>query len=617
MAINPPKPNLTFRVGIVGHRPNRLPKNTSVLEQKVSEILQEIKKEVNVFYENNKELFSKEEIIFKAISPLAEGTDRFFARKAIQLGYQLNCPFPFIKNEYEKDFHPDLALTENSLEEFRSILFDASDNLSVFEIDGCREKSSEAYGICGDVVLEQSDILIVVWDGKRQHKKGGTEETMRIAFAKGIPIILIDAFDPHICSSGNHPRILNHKTVDVLDIPFWINDVLNLFENTGEKSAEKKNRLELLKFYLEKKPKIDLGFIWNPFIKLFGEFKFVFPQLLVKDFESSLGNEWTRDDGDLFGNIRKMLRPIYAWPDKLSVLQAGYYRSTFIITFFLAAVAVGFALIPLAIGLNDISHSTEVLFVISELIVILISLSLYLRSRSRKWHSRWLNYRITAELIRHLKITSCVGGDSTLFKIPGYHTSYGHPGNSWMSWYVNAIKREVGLVNAKMDQSFLLEILIHIKEIVENQLLFHQKNAARNSKIENRLHKTGVVSLALTILAGSLHLTHLLSEIIPDRLSGLLIFLCGFLPALGATAAGIVNQGEFKRVERRSRAMSSQLENYLNLINDLQKEINSDYENESMFKKVKSLTYEITQLMVDEVLDWRIIFSDRPPILAT
>ena len=46
----------------------------------------------------------------RALSPLAEGSDRMFAAEALSLGYSLCCPLPFAQAEYERDFAPPEAL---------------------------------------------------------------------------------------------------------------------------------------------------------------------------------------------------------------------------------------------------------------------------------------------------------------------------------------------------------------------------------------------------------------------------------------------------------------------------------------------------------------------------
>jgi len=95
---------------------------------------------------------------------------------------------------------------------------------------------------------------------------------------------------------------------------------------------------------------------------------------------------------------------------------------------------------------------------------------------------------------------------------------------------------------------------------------------------------------------------------------GSLIFLAGFLPAMGAATAGINNQGEFQRLSMRSKAMAERLRlldtRATNLLARLESTSRPWVLGASV--DVRELATEAAQLMVNEVLDWRVIFLDRP-----
>ncbi|MSR62115.1 MAG: hypothetical protein EXS08_06700 [Planctomycetes bacterium] len=128
-----------------------------------------------------------------AISPLAEGVDRIFAQAAVERGYELRCVLPFARAEYERDFAPGTALEERSLESFRRLV----DGRPCLELDGDRRDEAGAYGRCGQWIVDASDLLIAVWDGEREGKAGGTEQTLEEAVLRGVPVAWIDAHDPH------------------------------------------------------------------------------------------------------------------------------------------------------------------------------------------------------------------------------------------------------------------------------------------------------------------------------------------------------------------------------------------------------------------------------------
>src|SRR3569833_349537 len=75
--------------------------------------------------------------------------------------------------------------------------------------------------------------------------------------------------------------------------------------------------------------------------------------------------------------------------------------------------------------------------------------------------------------------------------------------------------------------------------------------------------------------------------------------------ALGATLEGINNQGEFARTARRSSAMASPFEDYAAQVHQLREE------KAATLAPVTALSSQISQTIVDEMTEWRAVFSDR------
>lgn len=151
---SPPKARLTFRVGIVGHRPNRLKReDIPSLTARLAEVLSSVKKAVEDFSSAHSALFAEGSLCVRAVSPLAEGTDRCFARQALRLGYELCCPLPFHKEEFENDCKPEQSVETgmDSVADFNSILKEAREKsgLVLFELDGIRAEAPEAYAAAG------------------------------------------------------------------------------------------------------------------------------------------------------------------------------------------------------------------------------------------------------------------------------------------------------------------------------------------------------------------------------------------------------------------------------------------------------------------------------------
>src|SRR5262249_20515692 len=55
----------------------------------------------------------------------------------------------------------------------------------------------EAYAACTEVVIDRSNVLFLVWDGRREGKSGGTEAAFDDVCRRRMPAVWIDAVAPH------------------------------------------------------------------------------------------------------------------------------------------------------------------------------------------------------------------------------------------------------------------------------------------------------------------------------------------------------------------------------------------------------------------------------------
>jgi hypothetical protein len=115
---------------------------------------------------------------FELLSPLAEGADRLVAEVALACQVKLRVPLPLAQKEYERDFP-----SATSLEEFRRMLAAAESSWEVPSAGGSSESGgddrgtqsrAERYAAMGEFIAQRSDVLILLWDGRENNKKGGT-----------------------------------------------------------------------------------------------------------------------------------------------------------------------------------------------------------------------------------------------------------------------------------------------------------------------------------------------------------------------------------------------------------------------------------------------------------
>ncbi|MCX6033371.1 MAG: hypothetical protein NTV38_00085 [Chloroflexi bacterium] len=122
---------------------------------------------------------------FRVLSSLAEGADRILAKRLHLIpNTSLWVPLPVPEEEYLKDFE-----TSESKEEFIYLLGKAERVINL-PVTGKRE---EGYLAAGKYVLENSDCLLAIWDGKPAQGAAGTAEIVTMARERGLPLAWVHA----------------------------------------------------------------------------------------------------------------------------------------------------------------------------------------------------------------------------------------------------------------------------------------------------------------------------------------------------------------------------------------------------------------------------------------
>lgn len=117
-----------------------------------------------------------------ALSSLAEGADRIFARTALDAGLPLYVPLPFSPEEYEKDF-PD------SVDAFRALCAKAqavfpvplapgvtTENLRLASGENSNAWRNWQYAMAGIYLAQRAHVLFALWDGQPAAGLGGTAQ---------------------------------------------------------------------------------------------------------------------------------------------------------------------------------------------------------------------------------------------------------------------------------------------------------------------------------------------------------------------------------------------------------------------------------------------------------
>jgi hypothetical protein len=113
------------------------------------------------------------------VTSLAVGADQLFARLVLECDGTIHAVLPFA--DIERSFSPD------HVPAYRELAKQAT--VEVLETPGTDE---DAYLAAGQRVVDLSDIVLAVWNGKPAKGKGGTADVVAYAISRGVPLIHID-----------------------------------------------------------------------------------------------------------------------------------------------------------------------------------------------------------------------------------------------------------------------------------------------------------------------------------------------------------------------------------------------------------------------------------------
>jgi hypothetical protein len=533
-------------------------------------------------------VYSNKASVLRLISPLAEGSDRLFVEAAancLSSRFDLQCPLPFAQEEYENDFD-----SEQSRTQFRKLLSTAS---AVLELDGSpkMEERDQAYEAVGRMVLSHSDVVIAVWDGIESNQRGGTSQMIGEAARLGIPIIWIE-------SKGQHT--VQVKTSKGDDWLAWEDAVVELPKTfvtlvippSAAQDFWKRGKPDLRKVYFSERIRpLRLAVLWKLFVK-FGAISrrtlrvssqtpAVLPPEIAAQIDAALGTH-------------------YETADRLANYYANVYRSAFVFNYWMSASAVLFAFLGHAASQHESARVIFVLGIAEIAIIVGIIFVTWLGTR-RRWHERWIEYRLLAEYLRQTHFLMALGHASVspLRFSPQIH--YGDPRGTWMYWHLQALVRQAGIIRARFNGSYLEKVRRFLdSESLKGQINYHEANAERFKILNHRLHRLGIVLFILAFAAASLHFFRH-----SDSWALTILTIVG--PAFGASLAAIRSQGEFERLIRISRATSSQLRFLAERLTTLPL-----HDSNLSSQRLCDIAVRTAEVMVRDVLDWRTLVQDKP-----
>lgn len=614
---SPPKPVFALRVGVTGHRQSRLaPDQLARIKNQIQTVLDDVSAAVKFAHEQFARDYATSEALLYFVSALADGADTLAAQEALQRGWRLLAPLPFSKEEYARDFSPADS------RDFESLLASAH---SVTELDGSRASPGQeeyAYMQAGVVTVDQSDILIAVWDGEEARGLGGTAMIKEEALSAGKPVIWINA-------NANTPPVLLDR--DNKERPFsfdYLKAVLTKVtspppddEIEHEFSGEQTHALAAYRVYTEEVAhQVNYGSFFQFWEKVFaGRWPFNVKlwskspaEEIAEARKQTLASKVCASPHDI-RVFDELIIPRFAWADHLALHYGNLYRSSYFFNYLFATAAVFLALLDLVAG--DFGIGSKTIWISLEVTIIIAILMVTIAGKRGRWHEKWIDYRQLAEELRQYRLYYLTLGRETNNEL-----TKGESGEAagWVDWYFAATRREAGMTTGKFDEASIRTIAATVlNEEIKPQISYHDGKAHTLHAMEHRLHHLGeyafgatllvcLVYLALAFMAGKEPGLPKWAYATKNDIKGVVTMLTGFLPSLGAALFGIRVQGEFGSTAERSHATAAQLktiaENFDHLANTKTPSLET----------LRIRVAEAARAMLMENMDWRLLYISKP-----
>lgn len=489
--------------------------------------------------------------------------------------------------------------------------------------------------LAGRILIEQSDIVIAVWDGKSVANVGGTGHTALNALEMGSPVLWIDPARPaewqillspeallgvHQSKPGDrasdsdrasHPmgtqaEALTRLIADavVLASPGPGGDFAGLAA-IGDHSWRSSSTFR--------------GHAFRRVEALFGETG------LARRFRS-IRQTYERPDEIAGGSGKPMLDAIaslpqgdphlpgaleaeilrrFAWLDGISSHFSDHYRSGMIVNFLLGAMAIiaGILYLPLV----DAAHKW--VFAALELVLLLMIIANTAFGQKFHLHRRWFETRRAAEYLRHSPLLAALG----VARPPGAWPR--GTGNWWPEWYVRHALRGIGLPQMRVDKPYLRALLTALRDHhVDPQRRYHREKSGRLARVHHRIDRLSerlfVAAVLLVVLFLALASLSALGVVDPGWVAASakwFTVLAVALPTLGGAFAGIRYFGDFERFAEISQVTAEKLDRVaqrIALILDAPLQA-VDY------SFAADIVHAADEIVFAEIQNWQAVFSGK------
>ena len=551
---HPAKPRYSVRVGVTGHRPDKLQQDaTPRVRDELLDLFAAIETAAVTTLKSNSQWYEPSKPSIRLVSSLAEGSDQLAAEivarefraradeaqmRARAADWSIDAILPAPKGDYvaasrvsaRSEPGQPIDVADQFLAAFA--LADRLVELPLLTRDGIPADGEDELGpLPGGLQISQPldptktldyhlaarfmiwhiDVLVAVWNRKPGSGPGGTAEVARLAFQSGVPVIVVDpegSTPPRRLIEIDESGAGELDDADCRRAGMFEEMLSTLFAVPAKADSEHSNGGEtpdrLLEGFLAESWPEDRGPAAFDQLKMItsGHWPRYFWRLPI-DPRGSRQGEWDNflkeasPGPELDKALREKLLPRFVFADELAILYANTYRSAYLSVYSWAAITVWVALLGFAP-----QTSLDPLCFKSILAIIEIGIIGYISwkvrfGRGKKWHRRWLDYRALAETLRHVRFLACAG----MF---GGRPTAAEERSAWWLWYLRATMREIGPPDGQLDAAAIHAILWGTRtEELQPQREYHKGVIREFERIEHFIHwmELGIVALTVLVLA--------------------------------------------------------------------------------------------------------------------
>ena len=520
---------MAFQIGVTGHR--ALPgTDASALQSQATDLFRQVRDGVRRLHAADQAstapLYQPAPPVLRCTCGLAEGADTVLATAALAEGWLLVAVLPFAAEEFARDFEDGPARGR-----FHALLAQAS---VVSELDGDRRRGGEPYADIGVQVVEQSDLLLAVWDGLPPRGPGGTGDVVAQALERGLPVAVLPpagAGPVEWHGSGTVEALLaaallpptdteGFPTAMYADEPRaarWAGAFVRWFEGAVLLGARLSAPLP--------PPTLPPPTLPPPTLPP--------PTLPQGRVPASEGR----------------LLPVFGPADRLAGLYAARFRAAGLLRFGLVLPATLGAFVA-SFGPAPLRPLGVALQFASLIAVIAFST----RGNWARSQRRFIAYRALAEYLRNARLLLPLGA---AVRPPGAAVHLAHAAD-WTAWYGQRSARAVGLLSIRLDLAAVAEAAAFIRAQAAGQVAYLLSRATRYSALAKRLQRIGVALFSCGVAAAAIRTAAMLTGGTPTPLwfdETALI-----LPALAPVFLGLLGFGEYSRLATRYRAVAAELQ---------------------------------------------------------